>query len=109
MEDNVFKKILIILVFMLLPGFIQGCYKRSEKVIQGKLISYDAEKKLMIIDDELTDKVDNIPIYIGKAKEEGLPPVGDVIRVSYRVEDKKSVALRLVALDRALELLGLKR
>jgi hypothetical protein len=100
---------IIIGVVIVSSVFVGATYKRTEKVIQGTLISYDADNKLMIIDDELTPEGDKIPFYIGKAEEEGLPPVGGIIRVSYRVEDKKNVALRLVDLERAVELLGLKK
>ena len=81
----------------------------EDQQVTAGTISYDAKKKVMKIDDELTKGSDETTIYMGEALEEGLPPVSGVIRVSYRVMNGKKVALRVVDLERAMKLFKLKK
>jgi hypothetical protein len=103
------RRALLFIVFAILPVFLAGCYKPTQRVIQGKLISYDAKKRVMIIDDELTKDVDAVAVYMGDLREEGFPPMEGMIRVSYNVKDGKNVALRLVDLERAMKLFKIKK
>jgi hypothetical protein len=102
-------RVLICIAFGVLAVFLAGCYKPTQRVIQGKLVSYDAQKRVLIIDDELTQEADKVPVYLGDLAARGLPPMGGTVRVSYNVREGKNTALRFVDLDRAMKLFKLKK
>jgi hypothetical protein len=102
-------RVLICIAFAVVTVFLAGCYKPTQRVIQGKLVAYDAQKKVLMIDDELTQESDKVPVYLGDLPAQGLPPIGGIVRVSYNEREGKNMALRFVDLDRAMKLFKLKK
>jgi hypothetical protein len=69
-------------------------------------MSYDEAKKTIYLDDELTPEVDNIAINISTAKIGVIPDAGDWLRISYKTEADKYIALKVMNLTRQKKLLA---
>ncbi len=83
---------------------LTGCAD-PPKVLQGKVVSYDAAAALMVVEDELPG---NARVELGTAGAEfgAEPAAGDLVRVAYRERDGKAQAHRVMNLTRQAELGG---
>jgi len=97
------KKKLLIIFFLL---FLLGCYHPTQKVIQGRCVSYDDAKKIIYIDDELTPEIENIPIDVSTAKIGTSPSSNHWLRISFKKEGNKFIAFKVMNLTGQKELLS---
>ncbi|MHC4459679.1 MAG: hypothetical protein ACYS0I_21785 [Planctomycetota bacterium] len=96
------------IVFFLL--YLTSCYHPTQEVIQGKCIYYDDKNKIVYIDDdiddELTSDIENIAIYVNSAQIGAKPFPNDWLRISFKKEEKKLTAFKVMNLTRQKKLLS---
>ena len=73
-------------------------------VIQGPVVSVDRAAKTVTVRNELRPADPPMTANIGKAEIGAEPKVGDTVRLVYRTEAAKNVALRVMNLTQQKEL-----
>ncbi|MBM3789969.1 MAG: hypothetical protein FJW35_06410 [Acidobacteria bacterium] len=91
-------------VAMLLLGafILQGCLT-APKVLQGTVVSYSEETRMLVVKDEEAPN-EEVAISLAGAEIGALPETGDLVRVAYVEEGGRSRALRVMNLTRQKEL-----
>lgn len=74
-----------------------GC-SNPPSVLQGKVVSFDATKKTLVVEDELPPKLQR-SLDLGSAEVSGAPAPGNVVRVAYRDQGGTLVAGRVMNLS----------
>ena len=92
------------IVFFLL--YLTSCYHPTQEVIQGKCIYYDDENKIVYNDNELTSVIENIAIDVNSAQIGAKPLPSDWLRISFKKEEKKLTAFKVMNLTRQKKLLS---
>ena len=90
--------------FLLAVAVCVGCGE-GPRVVQGKVIGYDAGASTVTLEDERAPG--STLVVDTRAAEVGAQPeVGDTIRVAYRVQGGRAIASRVMNLTRQAELRG---
>ncbi|MBF0529169.1 MAG: hypothetical protein HQK55_07845 [Deltaproteobacteria bacterium] len=79
---------MFIILVMAAPAVLAG-----GNVIQGTCVSYDEEKKILVINDEL-DKKDKT-FDVSTAKVGAKPEKGNTLRVAFKKDGDKLIALKV--------------
>ena len=96
------KAIGLILMIMIL---LTGCFRPSQKVIQGQCVENDKDSHICFIDDETTPQKDRIPFETKFATIGQEPSVGDWLRISYIEKENTKKALKIMNLTAQKRLL----
>ena len=96
------KKLRLILVIGVMLGSALGC--ESPLVLQGTVVSYQAESKTIVIKDEVPPSPD-VTISLEGAEIGADPSPGNLVRVAYLKTDAGIRALRLMNLSKQKELM----
>jgi hypothetical protein len=88
------KLIHIVAVAALVP--LLSC-SNPPSVIQGKVVSYDGEKKVLVLEDELPPRLQR-SLDLKSAEVGGTPAPGNVVRIAYRDQGGTLVAGRVMNL-----------
>ena len=76
---------------------VLGC-SNPPNVLQGKVVSFDATKKTLVVEDELPPKLQR-SLDLNSAEVAGSPAPGNVVRVAYRDQGGNLVAGRVMNLS----------
>ncbi len=96
MRDLV-KIVALIALFGFAPGSaLVGC-SNPPSVVQGKVVSYDASKKVLVIQSEATPHPE-VTLDLKSAEIGGAPAAGNVVRIAYRDQGGTLVAGRVMNL-----------
>ena len=74
-----------------------GC-SNPPTVMQGKVVSFDATKKTLVVEDELPPKLQR-SLDLNSAEVSGTPAPGNVVRIAYRDQSGSLVAARVMNLS----------
>jgi hypothetical protein len=89
------KAIGLTLMIMIL---LAGCFRPSQKVIQGQCVENDKDSHICFIDDETTPEKDRIPFETEFATMGQEPSVGDWLRISFIEKGNTKKALKIMNL-----------
>jgi len=84
-------------VSFLLLGLVMISCVESPKVVQGKVQSYQADSKTLVVQDERTPGAE-MTISLQGAEIGAEPAPGDLVRIAYRDQSGKPVAIRVMNL-----------
>jgi hypothetical protein len=77
-------------------------------VFQGKVVSYDARSKSLVVANQLSP--DQIVIFSTRGADVGAEPApGDIVRLAYKEQGGEFLALRVMNLSKQKELAGQDR
>jgi hypothetical protein len=85
--------------------FLTGCYRPSQKVIQGQCVGNDKTSHICFIDDETTPERERIRIETEFATMGQEPVPGDWLRISYIEKENTKKALKIMNLTAQKRLL----
>jgi hypothetical protein len=80
-----------------------GCVQ-SPLVVQGKVLSYDAQSKNLVVEDE-RNPGQSQTFSMEVADMGGEPAVGDLVRLAYHEEGNRLVGIRLMNLSHQSDLM----
>jgi len=86
-------------VSFLLLGLIMVSCVESPKVVQGKVQSYSADSKTLVVQDERTPGAE-LTLSLEGAEVGAEPAPGDQVRIAYRDQSGKPVAIRVMNLTK---------
>jgi len=78
--------------------FLVSCVE-SPKVVQGKVQSYQADSKILVVADEKAPGTE-LTISLASAEVGAEPAPGDLVRVSFREPAGQAVAIRVMNLTK---------
>jgi hypothetical protein len=92
---------------LLLLVAVAGACAEPPNVVQGVVVSYDKESRIVVLDDEARPG-QTMELSLAGAEIGAEPAVGDTLRVAYRDVDGKHRATRVMNISRQAELGGKK-
>ncbi len=90
-------------VFLLAALLAALACSPAAPVVQGQVVSVDTAGKTMVVQDETKPGGEPLTYDISKAEIGAEPVPGDMVRMVYRVEGGRNVALRVMNLTQQKE------
>ena len=94
----------LVAAFLLAAAVCVGCGD-GPRVVQGRVVSYDADTSTLTLEDERAPG-STLVVDTSAADVGAQPEAGDNIRVAYRMQGDRAVAGRVMNLTRQAELRG---
>ena len=83
---------------LMITILLAGCFRPSQRVIQGQCVDFDKSSRICFMDDETTPEKDRIPFETEFASMGLEPSTGDWLRIAYIEEENTKKAIKIMNL-----------